>query len=61
MLHKYFIEHNGEQWQSIFPATEADKSQLHSDPDDAFTYMHYECGVPAEAIRVVPVAHLLSR
>jgi hypothetical protein len=55
-IFKYFIQHNGEHWQSIFPAVESDKSQLHTDADDAFAYMHYECGVPAEAIRVVPLA-----
>jgi hypothetical protein len=55
-IFKYFIQHNGDHWQSIFPAVESDKSQLHTDADDAFAYMHYECGVPAEAIRVVPLA-----
>lgn len=59
-LYKYFIEHNGECWQSIFPATESEKSELHADPDDAFAYMHYECGVPADAIRVVPVLSLMA-
>jgi hypothetical protein len=60
MTYKYFIEHNGDCWQSVFPATEHEKSQLHGDSDDAFAYMHYECGVPADAIRIVPVARLLT-
>lgn len=54
----YYIEHNGECWQSVFPSNEAGKSQLHTDPDDAFAYMHYECGIPAESIIVLPVASL---
>lgn len=55
----YYIEHNGEQWQSVFPEQEANKSQLHSSSDDAFGYMHFKCGVPAEAIVMLPVASLL--
>lgn len=49
----YYIEHNGDCWQSVFPAAEAEKSQLHPDPMDAFNYMHIECGVPADAIHEV--------
>lgn len=56
----YFIEHNGEFWQSVFPSYESQKSQLHSDVDDAFYYMNTECGVPAAAIIVCPVKSLMK-
>lgn len=60
-LYKYFIEHNGDCWQSIFPAVEAEKSRLHTDSDDAFAYMYYICGVPADAIRVCPILRLMRK
>ena len=56
----YYIEHNGEFWQSVFPIEEADKSQLHTDVDDAFAYMVYECGVEPTSIEILPVNHLIG-
>jgi hypothetical protein len=50
----YFVEHNGDCWQSVFPSAEASKSQLHMTISDALSYMHRECGVPMERIRVLP-------
>ena len=60
MLFKYFIEHNGENWQSVFPAAESAKSQVHADADDALLYMVQECGIPADKIQVVPT-HYIKR
>lgn len=48
----YFIEHNGECWQSVFPEPEAAKSQLHETIDDARSYMVSECGVPEALIQI---------
>ena len=59
MTYKYFIEFNGEVWQSVFPAEYSDKSQLHPDADDALFYMVTECGVPADCIRIVPT-HIMT-
>jgi hypothetical protein len=61
-LFKYFIDPNGgDGWQSVFPADEDHKSRVHDDADEAFAYMHFQCGVPADKIRMVPVARLLHR
>ncbi len=43
----YFVEHNGEQWQSVFPSAEAHLSQLHVTVADAIVYMIDEQGVAA--------------
>ena len=41
----YFLERNGEQWQSIFPENESHLSQLHQTIGDGINYMVEECGV----------------
>lgn len=41
----YYVEFNGDLYQSVFPAHEAVKSQLHLTTDDALSYMRNECGV----------------
>lgn len=53
---RYFVEHNGDCWQSVFPASENEKSQLHPTSVEALDYMCCECGVPPDAIRVIPEA-----
>lgn len=50
----FFIEHNGEFWQSVFPTQYADLSALHFTIEEAKSYMVYECGVSAEDITVRP-------
>ncbi len=59
MKQGYFIEHNGEFWQSVFPSNESTKSQLHTSVDDAFAYMAFEQGVDPEAIVILPVKSLM--
>ena len=49
-MEKYYIEWNGEIWQSVFKTPEAEKSQLHTTLDDAFAYMRDECGVTEDII-----------
>lgn len=49
----YFIYWNGEQYQSVFPESEAENSQLHWDLPDALDYMTLECGVKEDLITVV--------
>jgi hypothetical protein len=34
----YFIEHNGDCWQSVFPEAEAAKSALHDTITDALAW-----------------------
>lgn len=41
----YYVEHNGCCWQSVFPSSEQEKSQLHDTVEDAIEYMTEECGV----------------
>jgi len=41
----YFIEWNGEHFQSVFPECEAANSQIHSSIEDALLYMKEELGV----------------
>lgn len=41
----YYLEWNGEQWQSVFPSNEAHKSKLHDTMLDAFEYMYGECSI----------------
>lgn len=53
MQEGYFVEHNGDCWQSVFPQAEANKSQLHGDVADAFAYMTLECGVDINHISVI--------
>ncbi len=48
----YYVEHNGDCWQSVFPTSYAKLSQLHTDIDDALEYMVHECGIPQEMITV---------
>jgi hypothetical protein len=48
MTQGYFIEHNGDCWQSVFPAWQAELSQLHTTIEDALSYMITECGVRAD-------------
>lgn len=48
----YFVEHNGDQWQSVFPVHEADRSQLHTTIDDALTYMCDELRIPIQKIAI---------
>jgi hypothetical protein len=50
----YFVEWNGDCWQSVFPESEARKSQLHQTWKDAVACMTRECGVHGECISVVP-------
>lgn len=49
----YFIEFNGENYESVFPENESEKSQLHYDLPDALEYMILECGVKEELITVI--------
>ena len=48
----YFIEHNGDCWQSVFPSWESEKSSLHVEVKDAIDYM-VECGVKEDDIVIV--------
>lgn len=34
----YFVEHNGDCWQTVFPEPEAEKSQLHPSIQEAADY-----------------------
>lgn len=38
LLEGYYIEHNGDCWQSVFPAAESALSQLHISINDALAY-----------------------
>ena len=53
MKQGYFVEHNGDCWQSVFPANEANKSQLHTTIIDALDYMVQECGIRRTQIQVL--------
>lgn len=48
----YFIEFDGEFYQSVFPENEAHKSSTHSDLPDAVNYMVVECGIEPKLITV---------
>lgn len=47
----YWIEYNGEHFQSVFPSLEAEKSQLHTTMLDAYNYFTKECGIKEEDIK----------
>lgn len=49
----YFVEHNGDTFQSVFPSAEAAKSQLHTTVPDAINYMVEECGIDRNKIKVI--------
>lgn len=49
----YFIEFNGEFYQSVFPENEAEKSQLHYELPDALDYMTLECGINLDLIKIL--------
>lgn len=51
MKEGYYIEHNGDCWQSVFPEKEAHLSQLHDTIGDALEYFR-EQRVPRNKIRV---------
>lgn len=44
-MEQHQIFWNGDEWQSVFPSEQSEKSQLHSSVQDAFEYMTMECGV----------------
>ena len=50
----YYIEHNGDCWQSVFPSKEAEQSSNHETLNDAMEYMTGECHIPRNKIIVVP-------
>jgi hypothetical protein len=52
MTQGYFIEWNGDCWQSVFPEHEAHYSQLHESVADALDYMVNEHKVNRELIYV---------
>lgn len=35
----FYVEHNGDQWQSVFPPFDAELSQLHATAQDAVAYI----------------------
>jgi hypothetical protein len=43
-MEKYYLEYNGEQWQSVFPTKEAENSQLHNTLKDGIEYFR-ELGI----------------
>lgn len=47
----YAIEYNGEHFQSVFPCTVSEKSQLHSTMLDAHDYLTKECEVKEKEIK----------
>jgi hypothetical protein len=49
----FYIEHNGDCWQSVFPSDLAEFSQLHTTMEDALGYMTAECNIPATLITVL--------
>lgn len=56
-MEHYYVEHNGDCWQSVFPTAEAAKSQLHVTVSDALDYMISECGINGEDIIIKDVVH----
>jgi len=38
-LERYWVEHNGDCWQSVFPEEQAELSQLHETVQDAIEYI----------------------
>lgn len=49
-LEGYYVEHNGDCWQSVFPKAEAHLSQCHATVEDAVDYMVNECGKPQPTV-----------
>jgi hypothetical protein len=49
---KYFIEYNGENWQSVFPEIESEKSNVHNNVSDAWNYMTDEVGTNKNEISI---------
>ncbi len=45
MVEIYAIEWNGDNWQSVFPSKESEKSQLHPSVQAAYDYIRHECGI----------------
>lgn len=54
----YFIEFNGEHYQSVFPTEQADLSELHISLDEAFSYMVNECNIDVILITVLSIKSL---
>lgn len=53
----YYVEHNGDCWQSVFPHWESELSQLHESVDDAIAYIREKVG----HINIVTRARLARR
>ena len=49
----YAIEWNGDCWQSVFPSSEAEKSQLHTTAIEAMQYMLNECGLSIFDVQII--------
>jgi len=52
MKQGYYIEHDGENYRSVFPESEAENSASHTSLDDAFYYMVVDCRVSCKEITV---------
>lgn len=48
----YFIEHNGDCWQSVFPADASHLSQLHETVQDAVEYFR-ERGILPQDVTIL--------
>lgn len=54
MTEGFYIEFNGDEWQSVFPSARSNESALHPNITDAQDYMIGECGIAPDQISVVP-------
>lgn len=53
LIEGYYIEYNGEYYQSVFPSGESEKSYPHTSVKDALNYMVNECGIKREQIKII--------
>jgi len=49
----YYVEFDGENWQSVFPENESQNSQLHSSKEEAIDYMVNEFGIERNNITII--------
>ena len=50
---RYYVEWNGDCWQSVFPSWQSELSALHASASEAVHYLIDDCGVCALDIEVI--------
>jgi hypothetical protein len=57
----YYVEFNGEFYQSVFPQSQSELSQLHTSIDDAIDYFVNECAIDRNLIVILDYSYRVTK